>query len=73
MENSELKNALISRRAVIHSYPLQGDIRYERVSAIIYRLNKNGEIVPEVELYDKCGHSVMISKPKYIRYAEETE
>lgn len=73
MENSELKNALLSRRPVIHNYPLHGAVKYSYVSAVIYRRNKNGGIDTEAELYDKCGHSVMISKPKYIRYAEEGE
>lgn len=73
MENEELKKALLSRRPVIHNYPLHGSVRYSCVSAVIYRRNENGGIDTEAELYDRCGHSVMISEPKYIRYADEGE
>lgn len=39
MTHDELKEALLNRRPVVHTSPSLGDLTYERVSAIIYRIN----------------------------------
>lgn len=69
MNHSEVKEALFSRRPVIHT---TGGIEteYDHVSAIIYRLNKNKRLVISAELSDKHGHSVSIVDPERVRYKE---
>lgn len=71
MQADELKEALRNRKAVLVSSPLYGDIRYARVSAVIYRLNRHGRMRVQAEVEDLCGHSISIVDPKKIRYAEE--
>lgn len=46
------------------------DTEYLKISALIYRLNSNGEMTLTLELYDKCGHSVTISSPNMVRVKE---
>lgn len=70
MTHDELKAALLSRRPVVHTSPSIGDITYERVSAIIYRINDKNKIVVTAELADKCGHSVSIVDPAKVKYKE---
>lgn len=41
-------------------------IKYERISALIYRKPKGERPCLELELYDKCGHSVTIAKPNKV-------
>ena len=36
---------------------------YERISALIYRKPKGERPYLQLELYDKCGHSVSIALP----------
>lgn len=69
MNHSEVKEALFSRRPVIHT---TGGIEteYDHVSAIIYRLNKNKRLVISAELSDKHGYSVSIVDPERVRYKE---
>ena len=38
-------------------------ITYERISALIYRKPKGKPPYVELELFDKCGHSVTIAEP----------
>lgn len=70
MTHDELKEALLNRRPVVHTSPSLGDLTYERVSAIIYRINDKNKIVVSAELVDKCGHSVSIVDPAKVRYKE---
>lgn len=70
MTHEELKEALLNRRSVIWRSPSVGDITYERVSAIIYRINDKNKIVVSAELADKCGHSVSIVDPAKVKYKE---
>lgn len=43
MNNEEVKQALANGKPVIYFVPLVGDVRYDRVSAVIYRII-NGEL-----------------------------
>ena len=55
MTNDEAKQAFFDDIPVI----LNG-IEYERISALIYR-KKGSTAYLELELYDKCGHSVSVA------------
>lgn len=70
MTHDELKEALLNRRPVIWNSPSLGELAYERVSAIIYRINDKNKIVVTAELTDKCGRSVSIVEPAKVRYKE---
>lgn len=54
MTNEEVKQALVTGKPVIYYVPLVGDVRYDRVSAVIYRII-NGELAVTAELEDKKG------------------
>ena len=41
-------------------------IKYERISALIYRKPKGERPHMELELYDKCKHSVSIAPPDIV-------
>ncbi len=69
MNNDELKTALLNHTPVILKAPLLGEIKYERITAIIYREEK-GRIVVSAELLDKNKNSVTIASPKTIRFLE---
>ncbi len=71
MTNDELKQALFNKRPVIHNKPPLGEIEYKCVSAIIYRVNKEGKLDISAELTDICGHSVSTADPAQLRYKEE--
>lgn len=71
MTNDELKQALFNKRPVIHNAPTIGEIEYKCVSAIIYRVNKEGKLTISAELTDKYEHSVSIVDPYKVRYKEE--
>ena len=44
-----------------------GGITYQSISALIYRMNKDGSgVVLQVELLDRGGHSVTIAAPDRI-------
>lgn len=70
MDNNELKEALFNKRPVIHSAGGSNAIEYERVSAIIYRVNDKGKLEVSAEFYDRCGHSVSIVDPSRVEYKE---
>jgi hypothetical protein len=59
MTNSEAKEALKNRTPVIYN-----NIEYLYISAIIYRYDKNLNLVISAELADKCKHSVTIAQIK---------
>lgn len=73
MNNEELKEALINRRPIIARSPLMGEIEYAYVSAIIYKRNERGGVYVIAELIDKCGRSVTVTDPKYLKYKEDHE
>ena len=59
MTNAEAKEALKNRTPVIYN-----NIEYLYISAIIYRYDKNNNLVISAELADKCKHSVTIAQLK---------
>ena len=59
MTNSEAKEALKNRTPVFYN-----NIEYLYISAIIYRYDKNLNLVISAELTDKCKHSVTIAQLK---------
>ena len=59
MTNSEAKDALKNRTPVIFN-----NTEYLYISAIIYRYDKNNNLVISAELADKCKHSVTIAQLK---------
>ena len=61
MTNDEAKKAWLNKTP-IHS----SGIDYTKISALIYRLNDNGEMSLSVELLDKCGNSVAIASPQNV-------
>lgn len=67
MTNDELKEALISRKAVIFTTNDGTEIHCRYVSAIVYRAN-NGKIAVSAELIDSNGKCLYNSKPKQIRF-----
>lgn len=58
MTLDEAKKAYYTEAPVIHN-----GIEYERISALIYRKPKGQPPRLELELFDKCGHSVTIASP----------
>ena len=59
MTNTEAKEALKNRTPVVYN-----NIEYLYISAIIYRYDKNNNLVIFAELADKCKHSVTIAQLK---------
>ena len=59
MTNSEAKDALKYRTPVLYN-----NTEYLYISAIIYRYDKNHNLIISVELADKCKHSVTIAQLK---------
>jgi len=57
MSNEELRRAYQTNQSVEHK-----GIVFDRIGAIIYRKNKNGDTQISVELLDKSGHSVTIAE-----------
>lgn len=52
-----------ARAAFMRKTPVAfGGIVYQRITAIIYRLGADG-LYMQIELLDKCGHSVTIAPP----------
>lgn len=66
MTAEEAKKCLYSKQAVMCN-----DIRYDEISAIIYRLDSNKNIVISAELLDKSKRSVVIARIKDINETEE--
>ncbi len=58
MTADEAKKAYYAEAPVIYN-----GIEYERISALIYRKLKGQPPRLELELFDKCGHSVTIASP----------
>ena len=66
MTNLELKQAFMSRSAVIHKNYDRRETEYRRVSAIIYRYVR-GKLTIQAECEDvDCEHSVSIVNPKQL-------
>jgi hypothetical protein len=61
MTNDEVKKAWLARIPVCCD-----GINYFCVSALIYRLTENGEMILSVELMDKNGHSITIARPEKV-------
>ena len=59
MTNAEAKEALINRTPVIYN-----DIEYLYISAIIYRYDRNKNLLISAELTDKTQRSVTIAQLK---------
>ena len=59
MTNAEAKEALINRTPVMFN-----NTEYLYISAIIYRYDKNQNLVISAELTDKCKRSVTIAQLK---------
>ena len=58
MTIEEAKAAYYGEKPVLY-----GGSEYERISALIYRKPKGKRPYLQLELFDKCGHSVMITTP----------
>lgn len=58
MTIDEAKTAYYAEKPVLY-----GGVEYERISALIYRKPKGKRPYLQLELFDKCGHSVMIITP----------
>lgn len=69
MDNNELKNALLNKKAVIYKSHDNIDLNFKCVSAIRYTEN-NGGVEVSAELTDLNNKSVTICDPKRIRYKE---
>lgn len=66
MDNTELKEALMSSKPVILTHIDGKESEYKCVSAIVYRLVK-GKILVSAELTDANSRSVVICDPKRIK------
>lgn len=65
MTNEEAKQAFFS------GVPVRvKEIKYKRISAIIYRLDRDKRLIVSAELQDKCGHSVTIARVQDIDVSE---
>lgn len=65
MTNEEAKAAWRSGVPTVY-----GGIEYHHISALIYRRNEK-ESWMELELYDKCGHAVVIARPNKVELVKE--
>lgn len=65
MTAEEAKKCLYSKQAVICN-----DVRYDEISAIIYRLDNNKNIMVSAELLDKSKRSVVIARIKDVQIVE---
>lgn len=61
MTNEEAKKALFEKRPVNYN-----GVEYSYISGIIYRYDNKGKLMVSAELFDKCGHSVVIAPIKDI-------
>lgn len=57
MTNEEAKQAFFDGVPVICK-----GTEYTRITAIIYRLDREGQLLVSAELKDKCGHSVTVAR-----------
>lgn len=72
MTNEEVKQALVTGKPVIYFVPLVGDVRYDRVSAVIYRII-NGELAVTAELEGREGRSTATVRIDRLRFKEDKE
>lgn len=72
MTNEEVKQALASGKPVIYYVPLVGDVRYGRVSAVIYRII-NGELAVTAELEDREGRSTATVRIDRLRFENKED
>lgn len=72
MTNEEVKQALANGKPVIYFVPLVGDVRYDRVSAVIYRII-NGELAVTAELEEREGRSTATVRIDRLRFKEDKE
>lgn len=49
----------------------ENKVNYQKISALIFRLDKNGEIEMSLEAYDRSGHSVTIVKPERVELTKK--
>lgn len=70
MTNEEVKQALVTGKPVIYFEPLVGDVRYDRVSAVIYRII-NGELAVTAELEGREGRSTATVRIDRLRFNKE--
>ena len=49
------------------------DLKYDCISAVILRRSKTGHEIVQVELMDKSGNSVNITRPEYVYQCGEPE
>lgn len=61
MTIEEAKAAYYAEKPVLHD-----DIEYKRITALIYRKDEGKSPYLQLELLDKCGHSVMIASPEKV-------
>lgn len=62
MTNAELKAALKSRKPVIFKSARHGELKYKRVYAIRYTLDKDDNIIVQAELMDYNNNSITIAR-----------
>lgn len=70
MTNEEVKQALVTGKPVIYFVPLV--VRYDRVSAVIYRII-NGELAVTAELEDREGRSTATVRIDRLRFEKKEE
>ena len=68
MTNDEAKNALFKRVPVTHN-----GIKYAKITAIIYRVNKQNQVVVSAELLDYSNHSVTIAQVKDVTFTDDNK
>lgn len=66
MTNTELKNALLSKKPVVHRHPYMGEIEYKCVYAIRYTVGDNGKIRVSAELLDKNGGAIVVARAEEV-------
>lgn len=72
MTNEKIKQALVTGKPVIYFVPLVGDVKYDRVSAVIYRII-NGELAVTAELEDREGRSTATVRIDRLRFEKKEE
>lgn len=68
MTGEEAKAALKSKCPVMYN-----GIEYQYIDAIIYRVDQYRRIVAYVEMFDKCGHSLMVAPMKDVENVQEKD
>jgi len=66
MTNSEAKSAFLAQRPIVYN-----GIEYLYISGIIYRLS-GGKVYIELEMMDKCLHSVTRAPVERVKLTETT-